>query len=155
MLTCTYFSHLPYTVLVVHSVTCSQVLMAVLLKLKSAGIWHCVTGWMVSDISNDYGAFIFRGQEVQEECQHDPNLKDTTIIQNLQNNSPSDSVVSWKTWVSSDSVTELNTSRFITSLFVQLNAQLNCSRSVKIYIKMLLHVSIKKTIIRELIVSLC
>jgi len=30
----------------------------------------------------------------------------------------------------------------ITPLFVQLNAQLDCSRSVKTYIKMLLHVSV-------------
>ena len=70
-----------------------QVLIAVLLKLKSSGIWHCVTGWIVSDIWKDYGAFIFHGQGVQEECKHDPNFKDTIIIQNLQNNSPSDTVL--------------------------------------------------------------
>jgi len=40
-----------------------------------------------------------------------------------------------------------------------MNAQLDCSRNVKtyikIYIKMLLHVSVLQTIIRELIVVLC
>jgi len=48
---------------------------------------------MFSDILNDYGSFIFQGQGVQEECQHDPNLKAIIIIQNLQNNSPSDTVL--------------------------------------------------------------
>ena len=78
---------------------------------------------MVSDIWKVYGAFIFQGQGVQEECQHDPNFKDTIIIQNLQKNSPSDTVLyPGRLEFSTDSFTELNTSLFLFTIFISILA---------------------------------
>ena len=57
-------------------------LTAVLLGIRYSEMWRHVDGWVVPDVSKNHGAFIFRGQTVQE--------KGDTTFQNLGNHSPKD-----------------------------------------------------------------
>lgn len=61
----------------------------------SSGMCHCVTGWVVPDILNEWSACIFRVKQAKSKLLFrlwlcSPEDKGTTILHNVWNHSPSD-----------------------------------------------------------------
>jgi len=53
-------------------------------SLRSSGIWHCVTRWVVPNIPKDCGTFIFKNQAVSEDLTPSLPLEDIKAPQSFK-----------------------------------------------------------------------